>query len=101
LITSLTHYDHNEFISLIKQAFKEELKEILTQKEKESDYDVLFTRKEEAELLKVSVVTISKYQKQGRFPYCRLGRYIYFKKGDIMKGIEIPIKHQHRKWSNY
>ena len=26
----VTNYDHNEFVSLIKEAFKEELKEILT-----------------------------------------------------------------------
>ena len=28
------YYDHNEFISLIKEAFKEELSEILKQKRK-------------------------------------------------------------------
>jgi len=47
-------------------------------------------------MLKVSLVTVSKYQIEGRFPYSRLGRHIYFKKGDIMKALEIPIKYQRK-----
>jgi hypothetical protein len=97
----VTNYDRNELISMIKEAFKEELKEILTQQEKESDYDVLLLRKEIAEMLKVSIVKVSKYQREGRLPYSRLGRHIYFKKGDIIKALGTPIKYQHRRYSNY
>lgn len=93
----VTNYDRDEIILMIKEAFKEELSEILAKRDKEYDYDQLLTRKEVAEMLKISLVFISKYQKEGRFPYSRLGRDIYFKKGDIIKAIEIPFKYQHRR----
>lgn len=47
----ITNYDPNELVSTIKEAFKEELKEISTQREKESDYAVLLSKKEVGELL--------------------------------------------------
>lgn len=97
----VTNYDREDLIAIIKEAFKEDLKEILNQQEKESDYDKLLSRKEVAELLQVSLVTVSKYQREGRFPYSRLGRHIYFKKGDIMKALGTPVKYQHRRYSNY
>jgi excisionase family DNA binding protein len=93
-----TNYDREDLILMIKEAFKDELKAILTQQENESDFGLLLSRKEVAELLKVSLVTVSKYQREGRFPYSRLGRHIYFKKGEIMKALETPIKYQHKRW---
>lgn len=92
----VTNYDREELILMIKEAFREELKTILAQQEKERDYDQLLSRKEVAELLKVSLVTVSKYQREGIFPYSRLGRYVYFKKGDIMQALGTPIKYQRR-----
>jgi len=85
---------------MIKEAFKEELKEILKQLEKPDDYDVLLSRKEVSKLLKVSLITVSKYQRAGKLLYCRLGRNVYFKKGDIFKALEIPVKY-HRKLNIY
>ena len=70
---------------MIREAFKEELTEILKQNEKSTDYDILLSRKEVAELLKVSLITVSKYQREGKLPYSRRGRRVYFKKGDILK----------------
>ena len=75
-------------------------KEILKQNEKSDDYDVLLSRKEVAKLLKVSLVTINKYKREGKLPYRRLGRNLYFKKGDILKALEIPVKYQ-RKLNTY
>jgi excisionase family DNA binding protein len=92
----VTNYDRNDLISMIKEAFKEELKEILKQQEKPDDYDVLLSRKEVSELLKVSLITISKYQRSGKLPYSRLGRNVYFKKRDIMKALEIPVKYKRK-----
>jgi excisionase family DNA binding protein len=92
----VTSYDRDELISMIKEAFKEELKEILAQQEKTDDYDVLLSRKEVVELLQVSLITVSKYQKKGSLPYSRLGRKVYFKKGEIMKALERPVKYQHK-----
>ena len=90
----VTNYDQNEFVSLIREAFKEELKECLNQQEREIEYNKLLTRREVAELLRISLVTVSKYQKSGELQYSRLGRHIYFKKGDIMKALELPIKYR-------
>jgi hypothetical protein len=41
----VTNYDRDELVSLIKEAFKEELKEILKYQEKPDDYDILLSRK--------------------------------------------------------
>jgi excisionase family DNA binding protein len=92
----VTNYDREDLIAIIKEAFREELKEILKQQEKADDYDVLLSRKEVAKLLKISLVTVNKYKRAGKLPYSRLGRNIYFKKGDIMKALEIPIKYQRK-----
>jgi hypothetical protein len=92
----VTNYDQNELISLIREAFREELKESLNQQEKEIDYNVLVTRKEVAEMLKVSLVTVSKYQRAGKLQPYRIARHVYFKKGEILKALEIPIKY--RRW---
>ena len=96
----VTNYDRDELVSMIKEAFKEELKEILTQQEKERDYDILLSRQEVAELLKISLVTVHKYQKEGTLPFYKLGWHVYFRKGDIMKALEIPLKYQHKRWNN-
>lgn len=92
----VTNYDREEMVSMIKKAFKEELKEIIIQQEKDRDYDILLSRQEVAELLKVSLVTIHKYQKEGTLPFYKLGWHVYFRKGDIMKALEIPLKYKHR-----
>lgn len=94
----VTNYDRDELISMIREAFSTELSEILAKQEKESDYDQLLSRKEVAELLKVSLVTVSKYQKQGRLTFYRIGSRVYFKKGDIMEAIEAHMKHKHRRF---
>lgn len=92
----VTNYDRDELISMIKEAFKDELKETLKQQKKPDDYEVLLSRNEVAKLLKVSLITVSKYQRAGKLPYSRLGRHVYFKKGDIMKALEIPVKYQRK-----
>jgi excisionase family DNA binding protein len=94
----VTNYDQNEFVSLIREAFREELKESLNQQEREIDFNILLTRKKVADLLKISLVTVSKYQRAGKLQYYRLGRHIYFKKGEIMKALEIPVKY--RRWTD-
>ena len=80
----MTNYDKNEFVSLIREAFSEELKAILKQQDQQNEYDELLNRKEAARFLKISLRTISKYQEDGRIPQYRLGRGIYFKKDELM-----------------
>ena len=86
---------------MIREAFSAELVEIMVKQEKESDYDQLLSRKEAAELLKISLVTLSNYKREGRLPFYRLGNRVYFKKGDIMEAIEAHMKHKHRRFNTY
>jgi excisionase family DNA binding protein len=95
----VTNYDRDEIISMIREAFSAELVEIMAKQGKESDYDQLLSRKEVAEMLKVSLVTVRKYQKQGRLTFYRIGRNVYFKKGDIMEAIEAHMKYKHRRFN--
>ena len=55
-LTIVTNYDREEIIIMIREAFKEELAEVLKKQEKEIDYDQLLTRKEVAEMLKVTIL---------------------------------------------
>lgn len=86
---------------MIKEAFKEELKEIIKDQSRKHDWDKLLTRKEAAEMLHISLVTIYNYQREGIIPYARIGGRIYFKKGDIMEAIDNQIAERHRKWGSY
>ena len=95
----MTNYDKHEFVSLIREAFSEELKSILKQKDQQNEYDELLNRKEAARFLKISLRTISKYQEDGTIPHYRLGRAIYFKKGELMQALGLPAKYQYRNWS--
>jgi excisionase family DNA binding protein len=97
----VTNYERDELITIIREAFGAELTDLLAKQEKESDYDQLLSRKEAAEMLKVSLVTISKYQKEGRHTFYRIGRHVYFKKGDIMQALEDHLKYKHRRFSTY
>jgi hypothetical protein len=69
----VTNYDRDELVSMIKDTFKEELNDIITHKEKGKEYDILLTSQEVVELLKISLVTLSKYQKEGTLPFYKLG----------------------------
>lgn len=97
----LSNYESDDMISMIKEAFREEYEEILTRQDKDKSYDILLTRQEVAELLKISLVTVHKYQKEGTLPFYKLGRHVYFRKGDIMKALEIPLKYQNKIYINY
>jgi len=95
----ITNYDKNEFISLIREAFSDELRAILKQKDQQNEYDELLNRKEAARFLKISLRTISKYQEEETIDHYRLGKAIYFKKSELMQALELPAKYQHRNWS--
>ncbi len=95
----MTNYEKSEFIALIREAFSDELKSILKQKDQQNEYDELLNRKEAARFLKISLRTISNYQEDGRIPHYRLGRAIYFKKGELLQALGLPAKYQHRSWN--
>ena len=85
----------------MREAFSEELKAIINENTRKKDWDVLLTRKESAEMLRISLVTLSRYQKEGILPYARIERHIYIKKGAIMEAIENKMVEKNRRWGNY
>jgi hypothetical protein len=81
-------YEKDEFISIIKEAFADELKTLLNHYQNQLDRDLLLNRKEAARFLKISIRTLSTYQDSGLIPHYRLGRAIYFKKGELISAVD-------------
>ena len=94
----VTNYDRDELISVIREAFREELKESFIQQEKESDLNSLLSRKEVAEFLKISLPTLLNYQKSGILRCHRIGSRVLFKKSEVMEALQMPIKY--RRWND-
>lgn len=66
--------------------FKNELQDfLLTSKEQ----DVLFTRKQAAEFLNVTLVTLHEWTKLGLVKSGRIGRRVYYKKSDLLAATSI------------
>jgi hypothetical protein len=84
----VTTYDKGEFISIIRHAFVEELKTLLRDYQNQIDQELLLNRKEAARFLKISIRTLSTYQNSGLIPHYKLGRGVYFKKGEIISALE-------------
>jgi len=93
----VTNYERDEIIAMMREAFNEELKAIIDEHNRKKNWDVLLTRKEAAEMLRISLVTLSRYQKEGILQYAKFGRHIYFKKGAIMEAIENKMVEKHRR----
>lgn len=66
IVFSLTQED---FKDILKETIQESLETALNIAEENKKNDILLTRHEAADLLKVSLVTISKYLKDGIIPY--------------------------------
>jgi excisionase family DNA binding protein len=67
------------------------------QKEKINKNTEYITRKEAAQLLKISLPTLSKYGKQGRIPSYRIGGNIRLKKSDIDQMVNDSLRFKY-KW---
>jgi excisionase family DNA binding protein len=94
----VTNYDRDELVLMIREAFKVELIEHLKKQERESDYNILLSRKEVAEYMKISIPTLHNYQKSGILKYHRVGSRILFMKGEVMEALQLPIKY--RRWND-
>jgi len=75
---------HHELKDLISQSVRECLQKYLKIEPPEDDR--LLKIGEIVEYLGVSKVTIYNWKKQGKIPFHRMGRRIYFKKSEILKG---------------
>lgn len=88
----VTSYVKEEFILIIRQAIGDELKALVKRYEEHKDLEELLNRKEAARFLKISKRTLITYQDSGLIPHYRLGRGIYFKKGELLESLETSHK---------
>lgn len=94
----ITTYNRDELISMMREAFKEELNEYRKQQAKESDNNKLLSRKEVAELLRISLPTLNNYRNSGILKCHRIGNRVLFNKGEVMEALQLPIKY--RRWND-
>jgi hypothetical protein len=84
-------FDSGALIKCIKEAVRTEIEIALKQKEKNNTTDQqnekLLTKKEMAEELDISLVTLTDWMKKG-LPYHRMHRRIYFYKEEVLKSME-------------
>ncbi len=84
----VTTYDRNKIIAMIREAFQEGLMECLDQQTKGKDYNILLSRQEVAQLLKISLPTLFNYQKSGILKSHRIGSRVLFNKGEVMEALQ-------------
>lgn len=91
----VTNYDRDEILSLIREDFKKELMEYLNlkekEKEKDKDFDILLSRREVTQLLKISIPSLHNYQKSGILKPYRIGKRVLFKKVEVMEALKSPF----------
>ena len=81
----IQNFNVTEFRELIKGAVKSVLEQNRPKQEPETE---LLTRIEVAELLGVSLVTLSSWIQQGKIPALRIGTRIRFKKSDVLNSLK-------------
>ncbi len=84
-------FDSSALIKCIKEAVRTEIEKALKQKELgnaiSKKQEKLLTKKEMAEELDISLVTLTDWMKKG-LPYKRFHRRIYFNKEEVLKSME-------------
>lgn len=86
----MIQFDQKALRNCIKDAIREELHHfILDVKHTSSDTESssaekLLTKREMADELDISLVSLTEWMKQGRIPYLRMGKRIYFKKQEVV-----------------
>lgn len=85
----LTQLNPNDLNEMIANGIKQHLPEIIEEhfRLKYKDVDEILSRKEVAELLRISYVTLHKKMKEG-LPYKRAGRRVLFSKKEILDWID-------------
>ena len=71
-------------IEIVEETTTAVVKALLSQKEGKEESVIYLNRKEAAKLLSCSLTTLSSYQKKGYIPFYRIGRKVYFKKGELL-----------------
>lgn len=75
-----------ELKQIIKEVIKEELLEVRKQLQ-EKDSDVLMSRQETCEFLKISITTLWQWTKKGKIESYGIGNRVYYKKEDLLKSL--------------
>lgn len=84
-------FDSSALVRCIKEAVRSELQTVLMEKKllnsEQQKEEKLLTKKEMAEELDISLVTLTDWMKKG-LPYQRLHSRIYFRKDDVFNSMK-------------
>jgi excisionase family DNA binding protein len=84
----------------LQEHIAETLKEVLTSMRKEevrTGPDALFTRREAAQYLRLSLVTLNEYTHRGLVPAYRLGARVLYRHSDLDKCLALVTAVKHRR----
>ena len=76
-----------ELKALTSEAVQQALHQAQTSSPSETD-EALIKISEVADLLRVSEVTIHQLKKAGKIPFPRMGKRVYFKRGEVMDALK-------------
>jgi len=85
--------DQNALRDCIRDAIKEELHIFISGIRNTGDNtegtssEKLLTKKEMADELDISLVSLTDWMKQGKIPYMRMGKRIYFQKNEVVNSM--------------
>ena len=85
--------DQNALRDCIRDAIKEELHIFISgirntvDNTESTSSEKLLTKKEMADELDISLVSLTEWMKQGKIPYMRMGKRIYFKKNEVVNSM--------------
>ena len=91
--TILISIEYEDLRDLISECVRREL-DGLKQNDPKDDPEDLVKIQEIAKMLDVSKVTIHAWKREGKIPFLRKGRRIYFRKAEVLKSLkEVKIIH--------
>lgn len=85
--------DRNALRDCVRDAIKEELHIFISgirntvDNTESTSSEKLLTKKEMADELDISLVSLTDWMKQGKIPYMRMGKRIYFKKNEVVNSM--------------
>jgi excisionase family DNA binding protein len=88
-----------DLVAALKKAMAEELSKVQLAV-CSSDSEVIFTKKEAAAFLKVSLPTLRKYINSADIPCYRVGQNLRFKKGDLIKSLKLIRRSRRSGWGS-
>ena len=90
----MIQFDQKALRECIKDAIREELQPFISKIRDFSDTERnglperLLTKREMADELDISLVSLTEWMKQGRIPYMRMGKRVYFRKREVLESMK-------------